>query len=102
MGWFYFNNKKYAQAEQAFKTALEVNPRHTPAQFGLGRTYEHLKQYDLAASHYAQAAALDPENPEARDRLTELKKSGKLLPVGEMVKSQEGKKGKKSVMKVKK
>jgi tetratricopeptide (TPR) repeat protein len=102
LGWFFFNNKKYVQAEQAFKTALKVNPRHTPAQFGLGQTYENLEQYDLAALHYAQAAALDPENPEAQERLTDLKTSGKLIPVGEMVKTQEGETGKKSVMKVKK
>ena len=48
LGWFYFNNKKYAQAEQAFKTAIKVNSKHTPAQIGLGRTYENLEQYDLA------------------------------------------------------
>lgn len=102
LGWFYLNNKNYAQAEQAFKKALKENPRHTPAQFGLGRTYEHLKQYDLAALHYAQAAALDPENPEAQERLTELKKSGKLISVGEVVDKKKGKTDKKSVMKVRK
>ena len=102
LGWFYFNDKKYAQAEQAFKTALKVNPKHTPAQFGLGRTYENLKQYDLAASHYSQAAALDPENQEAQKRLDALKESGKLNPVGERVETQEEETDKKPVIKVKK
>ncbi len=102
LGWFYFNNKKYAQAEQAFKTVLKVNPKHTPAQFGLGRTYENLEQYDLAASHYTQAAALDPDNEEAQKRLTALKESGRLNPVGEMVKTPEEKTGKKPVIEVKK
>ena len=102
LGWFYFNDKKYAQAEQAFKTALKVNPKHTPAQFGLGRTYENLKQYDLAASHYSQAAALDPENQEAQKRLDALKESGKLNPVGEMVETQEGETGKQPAIEVKK
>jgi tetratricopeptide (TPR) repeat protein len=102
LGWFYFNDKKYTQAEQAFKTALKFNPKHTPAQFGLGRTYENLEQYDLAASHYSQAAALDPENQEAQKRLNALKESGKLNPVGEMVETQDGKAGKKPVLKVKK
>ena len=98
LGWFYFNDTKYAQAENAFKTALKVNPKYTPAQFGLGRTYESLQQYDQAASHYTQAAALDPDNPEAQKRLTHLKQSGKLIPAGELIKTPE----KKAVMNVKK
>jgi tetratricopeptide (TPR) repeat protein len=102
LGWFYFNDKKYAQAEQAFKTALKVNPKHTPAQFGLGRTYENLQQYGLAGSHYAQTVALDPENQEAQKYLTDLKQSGKLVSVGEMVKTHEGKPAKQPVIEVKK
>jgi tetratricopeptide (TPR) repeat protein len=102
LGWFYFNDKKYTQAEQTFKTALKVNPKHTPAQFGLGRTYENLKQYDLAASHYTRAAALDPENQEAQKRLDALKESGKLMPVGERVETQEEETDKKPVIEVKK
>jgi tetratricopeptide (TPR) repeat protein len=102
LGWFYFNDKKYAQAEQAFKTAIKVNPKHTPAQFGLGRTYENLQQYDLAATHYAKAAALDPENQEAQKHLDDLKESGKIAPVGEMVETSEGETGKKPLVEVKK
>jgi tetratricopeptide (TPR) repeat protein len=102
LGWFYFNDKKYTQAETTFKTALKINPKHTPAQFGLGRTYEALEQYNLAASHYTQAAALDPENQEAQKRLDALKESGKLMPVGEMVETQDGRTGKKPVVEVKK
>lgn len=102
LGWFYYNDKKYAQAETAFKTALKVNPKHTPAQFGLGRTYEALEQYDLAASHYTQAAALDPENQEAQKRLDALKASGKLVAMGEMVKAKEGETGKAPMLKMKK
>jgi tetratricopeptide (TPR) repeat protein len=73
-----------------------------PAQFGLGRTYENLEQYDLAASHYSQAAALDPENQEAQKRLDALEGSGKLNPVGEMVETQEGETGKQPAIEVKK
>jgi superkiller protein 3 len=102
LGWFYFHDKKYTQAEKAFKTALKVNPKHTPAQFGLGRTYEILEQYDLAASHYAKAAALDPDNEEAQKHLDALKESGKLEPVGEMVNTPEGETGKKPLVEVKK
>ena len=102
LGWFYFNDKKYVEAEKAFKTALKVDRKYTEAQFGLGRTYENLKQYDLAVSHYTQTVALNPEHPEAQERLTDLKQSGKLMPVGEMIKTQEGKTGKKPVLEVKK
>lgn len=102
LGWFYFNDKKYTQAETTFKTALKINPKHTPAQFGLGRTYEALEKYNLAASHYTQAAALDPENQEAQKRLDALKASGKLVVVGEMVKAKEGEAGKAPIRRVKK
>ena len=102
LGWFYFNDKKYTQAETTFKTALKINPKHTPAQFGLGRTYEALEKYNLAASHYTQAAALDPENQEAKKRLDALKASGKLMAVGEMVKAKEGETGKAPMLEVKK
>ena len=102
LGWFYLNDKKYAQAEQAFKEVLKVDPKYTEAQFGLGRTYENLKQYDLAASHYAQTVALDPQHQDAQERLTDLKKSEKLMPVGEMVETQEEKTDEKSVVRVRK
>ena len=102
LGWFYLNDKKYAQAEQAFKEVLKVDPKYTEAQFGLGRTYENLKQYDLAASHYAQTVALDPQHQSAQERLTDLKKSEKLMPVGELVETQEEKTDEKSVVRVRK
>jgi len=84
LGWFYFNDKKYDKAEKAFQSALKVDPKYTRAMFGLGWAYENLKQYKLAASQYAQTVASDPQHHEARDRLAALKKSGQLLPVGEV------------------
>lgn len=102
LGWFYLNDKKYGQAEKAFKTALKVDPKYSEAQFGLGQTYENLKQYDLAASYYTETVASNPKHEEAQKRLTDLENSDKLMPVGEVVKSSDKKAVKKSVMKVKK
>jgi len=102
LGWFYFNDKKYDQAEEAFKMAVKFNSKHSPAQFGLGRTYEHLGQYNLAASQYAKAVALNPENEEVQEHLNRLRQSGKLNPVGEMVKTEEGETGRAPVQAVKK
>ena len=68
----------------------------------MGQAYENLKQYDLAVSYYAQTVALDPKHEEAQKRLTDLKNSDKLIPVGEVIKTPEEKTVKKSVMKVKK
>ena len=102
LGWFYFTDRKYPQAEKAFKTALKVDPKYADAQFGLGKTYEDMKQYDLAAAYYAETVTLDPKNNEAHERLAQLKNSGKLMPVGEVVKPGQKKKIKKSVMKVRK
>jgi tetratricopeptide (TPR) repeat protein len=102
LGWFYFNDKKYDQAEEAFKMAVKINSKHSPAQFGLGRAYEQLGHYNMAASQYAKAVALNPENEEVQEHLTRLKQSGKLNPVGEMVKTEEKETGKESVLEVKK
>jgi tetratricopeptide (TPR) repeat protein len=102
LGWFYLSDKKYSQAEKAFKTALKVDPKYSDAQFGLGQTYENLKQYDLAASYYAETVASNPKHEEAQMRLDDLKNSNKLMPVGEVVKPSDKKKIKKSVMKVRK
>ena len=102
LGWFYFNDKKYTEAEKAFKSALEVDPKYTEAQFGLGKTYENLEQYDLAASYYSETVASDPKHEEAQNRLTDLKKSDKLTAEEEVVTSKENLTVKKSVMKVRK
>ena len=102
LGWFYLSDKKYVQAEKAFKTALKVDPKYTEAQFGLGKVYENLEQYDLAASYYTETVALDPKHEAAQERLTDLKQSEKLMAVGEVIKTPKKKTGKKSVMKVRK
>jgi len=102
LGWFYLGDKKYSQAEKAFKTALKVDPKYSEAQFGLGQTYENQKQYDLAASYYSETVASNPKHEEAQKRLTDLKNSDKLMPVGEVVKESEKKAVKKSVMKTRK
>ena len=75
---------KYEKAEKAFKSAGKIDPKYSEALFGLGRAYENLKQYELAASHYAQTVASDPEHKEAQDHLAALKESGKLVPVVEV------------------
>ncbi len=102
LGWFYLSDKKYALAEKAFKAALKVDPKYTESWFGLGKVYESMKLYDPAASHYAETVALDPKHEEAQARLDDLKKSNKLTQVGEVIKTREIKKRKKSVMKVRK
>jgi tetratricopeptide (TPR) repeat protein len=102
LGWFYFNDKKFDQAEEAFKMAVKINSKHSPAQFGLGRTYEQLGQYNQAASQYAKAVALNPESEEVQEHLTRLRQSGKLKPVGEVVKTEEGETSKTPVVEVKK
>lgn len=102
LGWYYLSDRKFTEAEQAFKKALEVDPKYIESQFGLGQAYENLKQYDQAVSYYSQTVALNPQHEEAQKRLADLKNSGKLMPVGEVIPTPEEKTVKKSVMKVKK
>ena len=57
---------------------------------------------DAALALAWQAVTLNPENEEVKEHLTRLKQSGKLNPVGEMVKMEEGEAGEAPVLEVKK
>jgi len=50
--------KNYAEAEGAFKKALEIKPDHADAYSGLANVYNAQKKFDLAAQASAKAAEL--------------------------------------------
>ncbi|KAJ1965125.1 anaphase-promoting complex subunit cdc27 [Dipsacomyces acuminosporus] len=51
------------KAQQAFRTALRINPRHYNAWYGMGMVYLRLGKLDLAEYHFTRALALNPQNP---------------------------------------
>ncbi|KAJ2851114.1 anaphase-promoting complex subunit cdc27 [Coemansia brasiliensis] len=54
---------KMDRAQQAFRTAIRIDPRHYNAWYGLGMSYLRLGKADLAEYHFKRALALNPQNP---------------------------------------
>ncbi|KAI8323528.1 TPR-like protein [Martensiomyces pterosporus] len=51
------------RAQQSFRTAIRINPRHYNAWYGMGMVYLRLGKLDLAEYHFKRALALNPQNP---------------------------------------
>ena len=58
IGLGYSALKDYAQAETAFKKAIELKPDHADAYSGLANVYNAQKKFDLASQASAKAAEL--------------------------------------------
>src|SRR5258707_1662122 len=58
MGRLLSVNRKYAEAEPALKTAVEVHPKFFPVRNILGRSYLGLERYDDAFRTYEAAVPL--------------------------------------------
>ncbi|KAJ2449203.1 anaphase-promoting complex subunit cdc27 [Coemansia sp. RSA 2336] len=54
---------KMDRAQQAFRTAIRIDPRHYNAWYGLGMSYLRLGKADLAEYHFKRALVLNPQNP---------------------------------------
>lgn len=50
-------------AQQAFRTAIRIDPRHYNAWYGMGMVYLRLDNLDLADYHFKRALALNAQNP---------------------------------------
>src|SRR4029077_6161600 len=59
----------FAKAEQAYTTALEIDPKSPDAELGLAHALAKQNRLDPAAVHFKKAAEL---NPSYRDDLLEL------------------------------
>jgi tetratricopeptide (TPR) repeat protein len=70
--------KRYPQAVESYKKALELDPASLNSHYNLGLTYLELKQYELANEHAQKAYALGAPFPGLRDKL---KKAGFWKPV---------------------
>ncbi|MDX6694868.1 MAG: hypothetical protein QOF02_2471 [Blastocatellia bacterium] len=54
--------RKYAQAEQAYRKALQLNPREWRASYGLGNVYTDQQRWEESEKYYRQAVASDQQN----------------------------------------
>jgi len=61
VGFASFKKGEYLLAVDAYKRALEQNPRYSPAHFHLGEAYYALDRNDLAIASFQQALVLSPK-----------------------------------------
>jgi tetratricopeptide (TPR) repeat protein len=57
-----YSTQDYAQARTALEQAATRLPDFPPVRLGLGLTYEHLKEFQLATQSYQRVLAVDPHN----------------------------------------
>jgi tetratricopeptide (TPR) repeat protein len=64
-------DRRYAEAEQEFRTYLEHYPHDVSALVGLGRIAFQRGDHDQASKHFEAALAVDPRQPEALKELAQ-------------------------------
>jgi tetratricopeptide (TPR) repeat protein len=57
--------RKYAEAEQAYRTAQRLNPHDARAAYGLGNIYTDQQRWEDAEKAYRQAVEFSPKSTEA-------------------------------------
>ncbi|MDD5109515.1 MAG: tetratricopeptide repeat protein, partial [Candidatus Omnitrophica bacterium] len=62
LGWLYTNQKKFVQAEEEFKKALEMNSQCDNAYFGLGTCYARQERFAEARALLRKALEANPKN----------------------------------------
>jgi tetratricopeptide (TPR) repeat protein len=74
LGVIYHAQDRFSDAEQAFETALRLNPRYTEAALNLSVTYNDRGKYERAREVYISTLAASVAQPHKLDRFA----SGKL------------------------
>ena len=62
LGWIYRNLNKPTESIDAYKKALELDPKQEQAALGLGWAYSYTKDYDQAIAAYQKALEIDPKD----------------------------------------
>ena len=67
LGVIYHAQGRFADAEEAFETALRINPSYTEAALNLSVTYNDRGKYDQAREVYAAAVSASHQQPSSLD-----------------------------------
>lgn len=62
--------RKYTQAEQSYRTALQLNPREWRASYGLGNVYTDQQRWEEAEKAYRQAVISNQQNADLQIALS--------------------------------
>jgi tetratricopeptide (TPR) repeat protein len=78
LGWAYYQKGIYQSAIGQFQEALRLNeksgaPDNASVHYHLGLAYEKTNQPSLARQHLEKAVKINPDNPEARKALSQLR-----------------------------
>jgi tetratricopeptide (TPR) repeat protein len=83
LGDAYAQEKQNAQAEQAYRQAVALNPDEPAFRHGLAQTLFSEEKYDEALAQYQQLAEADPKDPENYLRLAQIYLQRKKLDLAE-------------------
>jgi Flp pilus assembly protein TadD len=72
LGIAYFRIRRYAEAEQEFRTILELAPTDDYAHYALGRCLEKQGKDTEANGHYKLASSLRPDSKRYSSRIKDL------------------------------
>lgn len=61
--------KKMSLSEEAYRKAIQIEPRSIPAHVGLAKTYFDQGKFSFAAQEYQESLRIDPTNLDARTNL---------------------------------
>ncbi|MEW6188948.1 MAG: tetratricopeptide repeat protein [Actinomycetota bacterium] len=70
-----FREGRLKEASEAFKKALELNPKDAGIHYQLAMTYENMGKTNLAIKHYKKTIQLMPKAPEPHYNLAAMYKS---------------------------
>ena len=68
-GLSFLKQRKYNEAEENFKKAIEINPQNDSAYYNLGNIYKRQQKYNEAEESYKKAIEINPQNDSAYNNL---------------------------------
>jgi Flp pilus assembly protein TadD len=79
-GWLKAQDGDIVAAQTRFQQALALNPRDNLALVEMARLYEKLQRPDRALELYERALEFQPNQPEVRQRVQQLREQGATAP----------------------
>lgn len=74
LGWLYYNDEKYNEAESYYKKSLEIEPDSPEVYYWLGKVYYAVRRLRDAREMWKQALKLKPDYKEALYKLKQLRR----------------------------